>query len=83
MTIKPGDVYQVDLGLSGKFRYMAVVSREDADAPRALAICVPITTAYRGSVYEVCIGKPRFLRDISYANIQGLQAINITNFLSG
>ena len=80
MTIKPGDVYRVDLGLSGKVRYMTVVSREDADAPRALAICVPITTAYRGSAYEVCIGKPRFLRNISYANIQGLQAIQHHEF---
>jgi len=80
MTIKPGDVYQVDLGLNGKVRYMAVVSREDADAPRALAICIPITTAYRGSAYEVCIGKPHFLREVSYANVQGLQAVQHHEF---
>ncbi len=75
MRIKPGEVYQVDLGLGGKVRYMVAVSKDDPDAPRALTICVPITTAYRGSVYEVCIGKPRFLQELSYANVQGLQAV--------
>lgn len=75
MTTKPGQVYKVDLGIKGKVRPMVVVSREDPDAPRALAICAPITTACRGSKYEVDIGKPRFLTENSYANVQGLQAI--------
>jgi mRNA-degrading endonuclease toxin of MazEF toxin-antitoxin module len=51
------------------------VSREDKEAPRALTICAPITTAYRGSKYEVDIGKPHFLPLKSYVNVQGLQAI--------
>ena len=80
MRIKPGEVYQVNLGIGGKVRYMVAVSREDADAPRALTLCVPITTAYRGSAYEVCIGKPRFLLELSYANVQGLQAIQHHEF---
>ena len=75
MTTKPGQVYKVDLGIKGKVRPMVVVSREDADAPRALALCVPITTSCRGSKYEVDIGKPRFLRENSFANVQGLQAV--------
>lgn len=75
MKVKPGQVYRVDLGIKGKIRYMVVVSREDSNAPRALAICAPITTAYRESEYEVDIGKPRFLREKSYVNVQGLQAI--------
>ena len=54
---------------------MIVVSREDPEAPRALSICVPITTAYRGSRYEVELPSTRFLRKKSYANVQGLQAI--------
>ena len=54
---------------------MVVLSREDPDAPRALAICAPLTTAYCGSEYEVDIGKPHFLRVQSYVNVQGLQAI--------
>ena len=54
---------------------MMIVSREDAEAPRALSICAPITTAYRGSAYEVELPSRAFLRERSYVNIQGLQAI--------
>ena len=54
---------------------MVVVSRIDPDAPRALAECAPVTTAYRESEYEVDIGKPPVLRQRSYVNVQGLQAI--------
>ena len=75
MTTKPGEVYRVDLGFAGKVRPMVVVSREDSDSPRSLTICAPVTTAYRGSKYEVDIGKQRFLRMHSYVNVQGLQAI--------
>ena len=75
MTTKPGEVYRVDLGIGGKVRLMVVVSREDPEAPRALSLCAPITTTYRESPYEVAIGKPRFLRQTSYVNVQGLQAI--------
>jgi mRNA-degrading endonuclease toxin of MazEF toxin-antitoxin module len=75
MKTKPGEVYKVDLGYGGKVRPMVVVSREDEDVPRALAVCAPITTAYRKSPYEVDIGKLRFLRLPSYVNVQGIQAI--------
>ena len=75
MTTRPGEVYRVDLGMGGKVRLMLVVSREDKDAPRSLAICAPITTAYRGSAYEVELPPRPFLRERSYANMQGLQAI--------
>ncbi len=72
---KPGEVYRVDLGIGGKVRMMLVVSREDADPPRALSLCVPITTAYRESKYEVELPSRPFLRSKSFANVQGLQAI--------
>ena len=75
MRTKPGEVYRVDLGGGGKVRLMLVVSREDCDAPRALALCVPITSAYRDSSYEVELSSASFLRMKSYANVQGLQAI--------
>jgi len=75
MRTKPGEVYRVDLGMGGKVRMMLVVSREDASAPRALSICAPITTANRGSAYEVELPSRPFLRERSYANIQGIQAI--------
>jgi mRNA interferase MazF len=75
MKTKPGEVYMVDLGIGGKVRPMMVVSREDDEAPRALAICVPITTAYRGSKYEVQLPRVAFLREQSYANTQGIMGI--------
>jgi mRNA interferase MazF len=75
MTTEPGQVYLVDLGMGAKARPMLVVSRRDDDAPRALSVCAPITTSTRDSEYEVSIGKPKFLHESSYVNVQGLQAI--------
>jgi mRNA interferase MazF len=75
MTTKPGEVYRVDLGMGGKVRMMLVVSRQDPDAPRALSLCVPITTANRDSAYEVELPARPFFREKSFANVQGLQAI--------
>ena len=49
MTIKPGEVYRVDLGAGGNVRMMLVVSRQDTDPPRALSFCLPITSAYRAT----------------------------------
>ena len=44
----PGEIYLIDLGMVGKVRPAVVISREDPDAPRALAICAPLTTENRG-----------------------------------
>src|ERR1700722_7547099 len=60
MTPSPGDVYLVDLGMVAKARLMVAVSRHDADAPRALSLCVPFTTKNRASRYEVAIGASSF-----------------------
>ncbi len=54
---------------------MIVLSREDSDPPRALAICAPITTASKESRYEIPIGKPIFLKSESFVNVEGLQAM--------
>lgn len=75
MTTEPGQVYRVDLGMAGKVRMMTVVSMSDPNAPRALSVCVPITTAYRKTWYEIPLGRKPFLREPSYANVQGIQAI--------
>lgn len=75
MRIKPGEVYRVDLGMGGKRRMMLVVSRGDADPPRALSLCVPNTSSSRGSEYEVELPSRPFFRVKSFANVQGLQAI--------
>lgn len=72
MTPAPGEVYLADLGIGGKVRPVLVVSRMDADAPRALALCVPLTTQNRGSMYEVELPRVRFLSERSFANVQGL-----------
>ena len=75
MTTEPGEVYRVDLGMAAKLRFFIVVSRRDEDSPRALSLCVPITTQNRGSKYEVELPSVRFLREKSFANVQGLQAV--------
>jgi mRNA interferase MazF len=72
---KPGEVYLVDLGMAAKVRPAVVVSRYDPDSPRALAVLVPLTTEYRGSDYEVPLGKLRFLTKESWANTQGMMSI--------
>ena len=73
MQIKPGEVYRADLGMAAKVRPVLIVSRDDSDRPRDLVLAVPLTTENRGSKYEVLMPRVRFLREISTANIQGLQ----------
>jgi mRNA interferase MazF len=74
---KPGEVYWVDLGMAAKFRPLMVVSREDTDAPRVLAICVPLTTQVRGTRYEVKLPRVRWMpgADEGVANVQGITSI--------
>ena len=72
MTLNPGEVYLVDLGIGGKMRPVLVVSRTDPESPRALVLCVPLTTQNRGSVYEVQMPRVGFLHEGSFANMQGL-----------
>jgi mRNA interferase MazF len=38
-------------------------------------IYVPLTTQFRGSQYEVSIGRPPFLQEVSFANTQGVGSI--------
>jgi mRNA interferase MazF len=75
MNPVPGELYLVDLGIAGKVRPAVVVSREDADSPRAIAICAPLTTQNRGSAYEVALGKLKFLDKESWINVQGLMGV--------
>jgi len=74
MTPKVGEVYVVDLGYQGKIRPVVVMSREDSDAPRALALCVPLTTENRGSRYEVPMPRVPCLKKQGVANVQGIGA---------
>jgi len=75
MNPRPGEVWLADLGLSAKTRPVVIVSRFDLDAPRALAIYVPLTTWNRNSLYEVPIPKLAFLNQVSVANVQGVASI--------
>jgi mRNA interferase MazF len=74
---KPGEVYWVDLGMKAKFRPLMVVSREDPDAERALAVCVPCTTEIRGGNYEVALPRVRWMPgpDLGVANVLGITAV--------
>ena len=75
MCPKPGEVWLADLGLAAKTRPVVIVSREDPDPPRALAIYVPLTTHGRNSAYEVPLGKIGFLNEPSVANVQGVGSL--------
>ncbi|HZM02589.1 MAG TPA: type II toxin-antitoxin system PemK/MazF family toxin [Candidatus Saccharimonadales bacterium] len=75
MTPKVGEVYIVDLGVKGKVRPVVVVSREDANAPRALSVVVPLTSQNRGSRYEVKMPRVPWLNLQSFANVQAMGSI--------
>lgn len=75
MNPRPGEVWSADLGLAAKFRPVVIVSREDADAPRALVVYVPITSQDRESRYEVRLPATRFLDKRSVANVQGIGSV--------
>jgi mRNA interferase MazF len=75
MSRRPGEVWLADLGLAAKTRPVVIVSRQDAEAPRALVLYVPLTTQPRGSRYEVTLPRLGFLPEISTANVQGLACI--------
>ena len=81
MNPVPGEIHLIDLGMVGKVRPAIVVSREDANAPRAVSLCVPVTTSNRGSRYEVHLGKLRFLDKESWANVQGLTSVEHSKLL--
>lgn len=75
MRPKRGDVWLADLGLAAKTRPVVIVSRHDDNPPRELALYVPLTTQYRGSLYEASLGRVSFLRELSFANAQGLGSL--------
>jgi mRNA interferase MazF len=74
---KSGEVYWVDLGLKAKFRPVIVVSREDPNSERALAVCVPCTTEKRGGNDEVPLPRVRWMpgSDQGVANVHGITSI--------
>lgn len=78
MSPRPGEVWLADLGLAAKTRPVAIVSRHDPEAPRALTIYVPLTTQNRGSKYEVALPTLAFLDLGSFENVQGIASLPVT-----
>ncbi len=76
MNIKPGDIWQADLGLTAKTRPVLLVSRYDPEAPRALITYVPLTTQIRGGRYEVSAGHLPFLQQPSVVNVQARDRVS-------
>jgi mRNA interferase MazF len=81
MIPKPGEVYLVDLGITGKVRPVVILTREDANAPRSLSVTVPLTTQNRGSNYEVQMPRVPWLKHQSFANTQSIAAYEHHEFL--
>jgi mRNA interferase MazF len=75
MIPKVGEVYMLDLGYEGKFRPIVIMSREDAQARRALSLFVPLTKESRGSRYEVTMPRVPWLKLQSYANAQAIGTV--------
>jgi mRNA interferase MazF len=76
MSPYPGEVWLADLGLAAKTRPVVVVSRHDENAPRALAVYVPLTSQHRGSRYEIVLPRLSFLREGTAANVQGIASVS-------
>jgi mRNA interferase MazF len=76
MTPKIGEVFVVDLGYEGKVRPVVVMSREDPEAPRAVALCIPLTSQNRGTRYEVTVPRVPWLKLQSYANVQAIGSVS-------
>ncbi len=72
-----GDVFIVDLGLAGKVRPVVILSRQDEQAPRALALAVPLSLENRSSRYEVLMPRVPWLRNQGVANVQGIFPIKL------
>ena len=74
MTPKVCEVYMLDLDYQGKVRPVVIMSRDDPDAPRALALFVPLTKASRPSRHEVTMPRVPWLKLQSHANVQAIGA---------
>lgn len=75
MNPQPGEIWLADLGLAAKTRPVVMVTRQDADPPRALVLYVPLTAQRKDSPYEVPLPRLPFLDRESVANIQGLGSL--------
>jgi mRNA-degrading endonuclease toxin of MazEF toxin-antitoxin module len=79
---KPGEVWWIGVGLSGKFRPLMVVSREDSRAERALSVCVRCTTTVKGGDYEVALPRVKWMPGSheGVANVLGITSVEHHRF---
>jgi mRNA interferase MazF len=75
-----GEVWFIDLGMTGKPRYTLVLAAR-TDARLALATVVLITTQFDNTPYEVELPRVPWLREQSYINVQSIQPVKFTEFI--
>ena len=80
MTPHHGEVWRVDMGMTGKIRPTVVLIADNLDAPRSLIIHIPITRQNRGSQLEVPLGHLPFLEPESVANVQAIGSLPSVRF---
>ena len=71
-----GDVVVVDLGMTAKVRPCVVVSVNQPDRQRNMAVVVPMTTEIRGGECEIRFPKPAWLRQESVVNVLGIAGVD-------
>jgi mRNA interferase MazF len=71
--MRPGEIWQVDLGMAGKVRPCLLLTGFPNEDELALVSIVPHTTALRANRREVRIPKP-FLKDGAF-HIQQIQSV--------
>jgi mRNA interferase MazF len=71
-----GDVVMVDMGLAAKVRPCIVVSINNPDSRRNMAVVVPMTTEIRGGQCEIQFSKPAWLRQESVVNVLGVAGVD-------
>jgi len=74
----PGEIWQVDLGMTAKVRPCLVLSDYPAENELALILIIPHTTAVRGNRWEYACPKP-FLRQGVF-HLQQLQPVSLVRF---
>ena len=77
--MKPGEVWQVDLGMAGKIRPCLLLTEAPEDDELALVTILPHTTALRGNRWELPISKP-FLKPGAF-HCQQIQSVPMVRLM--
>jgi mRNA interferase MazF len=72
---KPGEVWQVDLGLAAKVRPCLILSDYPAGDELALIVIIPHTTAVRNNRWELAVAKPSLKPGVFH--LQQIQSVPI------